>query len=351
MTAPRVLQVMAGAARGGAEGFFTRLVPALARVGIAQHVVLRREPAREAALRAAGLDPVGLRFGGPLDLMTPIALRREIDRFRPNVVLSWMNRASAAVPRRHAGYSHVARLGGYYQAKYYRGADYMIGNTRGIARWLGELGHWPRERIRYLPNFVDAAPLPPVPRAQLDTPDGVPLLLCLGRLHRNKAFDVALRALAMLPDACLWLAGDGAERSALEALARSLGIAERVRWLGWREDVAALYAAADLLLCPSRIEPLGNVVIEAWAHAVPVVAAAADGPRELIVHDATGLLVPIEDHAALAAAATQVLRNPSLRSRLVAEGRAAYESAYSEVAVVRQYCELLREAACAASPA
>jgi glycosyltransferase involved in cell wall biosynthesis len=351
MTEPRVLQVMAGAAQGGAEAFFTRLVPALARAGIEQHVVLRREPVREAALAAAGLKPVGLRFGGPLDLVTPFALRREIEHFRPNVVLSWMNRASAAVPRRHAGYSHVARLGGYYQAKYYRGADFMIGNTRGIVLWLGELDLWPPKRIRYLPNFVDATPAPPLPRAQLDTPADAPLLLCLGRLHRNKAFDVALRALATMPEAHLWLAGEGPERPALEQLAHELGVVERVRWLGWRDDTAALYAAADLVLCPSRIEPLGNVVIEAWAHGVPVVAAASDGPRELIVRETTGLLVPIEDDIALAAAAVEVLRNPSLRRHLVTEGRAAYESAFSEVAVVRQYGEFLREAACAASPA
>jgi glycosyltransferase involved in cell wall biosynthesis len=301
------------------------------------------------------LAPVGLRFGGPLDLATPLALRREIDRFRPNVVLSWMNRASAAVPRRgrrRARFAHVARLGGYYQAKYYRGADFLIGNTRGIARWLKSQGLWPESRIRYLPNFVDGARAPPLPRARFDTPDDAPLLLCLGRLHRNKAFDVAMRALAALPDAYLWLAGDGPERPALQRLAGELGVADRIRWLGWRDDAPALYAAVDLLLCSSRVEPLGNIVIEAWAHGVPVVAAAADGPSELIVDGSTGLLVPVEDHAALAAAAATVLQSPALRGRLVREAQTAYESAFSEVAVVRQYGEFLREAAaCAASPA
>src|SRR5204863_7820832 len=80
----RLLQVMAGAAKGGAEAFFTRLVPALSRVGIEQHVVMRRDPEREAALQRAGLNPVALRFGGALDLGTPLALRREIARFRPD---------------------------------------------------------------------------------------------------------------------------------------------------------------------------------------------------------------------------------------------------------------------------
>jgi len=198
MSEPRVLQVMAGAAQGGAEAFFARLVPALACAGLQQRAVLRRDPAREAVLAAAGVPAVGLGFGGPLDLATRFALRREIAAFRPNVVLSWMNRATASVPRHgtlRRRFTHVARLGGYYRPKYYRGCDFLIGNTRGIARWLTGLGLWPDGRIRYLPNFVEATPAAPLPRSLLDTPGDVPLLLCLGRLHRNKAFDVALRAL------------------------------------------------------------------------------------------------------------------------------------------------------------
>lgn len=354
MTEPRVLQVMAGAPKGGAEAFFTRLVPALARSGIEQRVVLRRDAKREAALAEAGVGTLALRFGGPLDLSTKVALRREIAGFKPNVVLSWMNRASAAVPQRGAlrkGFIHAARLGGYYQPKYYRGADFLIGNTRGITRWLDGLGLWPAERIRYVPNFVDATPAAPLPRQQLDTPAAAPVLLCLGRLHRNKAFDVALRALTRLPRAYLWLAGEGPEHQALQKLARELGIGERIRWLGWRDDIGALLAAADLLVCPSRLEPLGNVVIEGWAHGVPVIAAAADGPRELIEDGRTGLLAPTEDAVALASAVTQVLEHDALRSRLVRAGRAAYEGEFSEPAVVRQYGDFLREAAaCAASP-
>jgi len=124
-------------------------------------------------------------------------------------------------------------------------------------------GSSPRERTRYLPNFVDDRRLPPAPRAEQDTPEDAPLLLCLGRLHRNKGFDVAIAALGEVPEAWLWIAGDGPERAALEARAAAEGVAGRVRFLGWRADVPALFAAADLLVCSSRHEPLGNIVIEA----------------------------------------------------------------------------------------
>src|SRR3546814_11074829 len=93
----------------------------------------------------------------------------------------------------------------------------------------------------------------------------------------------------------LWLAGEGPRRRALMQQAARLGLGDRVRFLGWRDDVAALLRAADVFLCPSRHEPPGNVVIEAWAHGTPVVAAASQGPRPLIEDGTTGLLVALDD--------------------------------------------------------
>ncbi len=117
------------------------------------------------------------------------------------------------------------------------------------------------------------------------------MLLAAGRLHHNKGFDV-LRALARLPDATLWLAGTGPEQSALHALATGLGVAGRVRFLGWRDDVTTLMASVDVFVCPSRHEGLGSIVLEAWAHGCPIVATASQGPAELIRADQTGLLTP-----------------------------------------------------------
>src|SRR5215469_9039020 len=158
---------------------------------------------------------------------------------------------------------------------------------------------WPESRAHHLPNFAELAPAPPVPRASLDTPADAPLAIALGRLHPNKGFDVLLEAVAKVPGLYLWLAGEGALRAALRRQASSLGIAERVRFLGWRQDVGALLAAADMLVCSSRREPLGNTIIEAWAARKPVIACAAAGPSELIEHDKTGLLVPIDNAVVL----------------------------------------------------
>jgi len=155
---------------------------------------------------------------------------------------------------------------------------------------------------------------------------------------------VLIRALAELPDAFLWLAGEGEERAALTALAEKTGTGERIRFLGWRDDTAALLAASDVLVCPSRVEPLGNVVIEGWAHRRPVVAAAAAGPAWLIEDQPTGLLAPIDDPAALAASIRRVLGDTALAARMVDAGRRAYEERFEETSVVAQYVALFEKA-------
>ncbi len=342
----RVLQAMAGARHGGAEGFFTRLVPALARAGLEQKVIIRRDRERAAALRAEGVEPLELPFGGRLDLRTPFALKKELRAFRPHVVLTWMNRAADKMPARVRGsdFVHVGRLGGYYDLKYYRHCGHLIGNTLDIVEYLKGEG-WPGDRAHYLPNFVHQETAPPVPRKAHFTPPGEPLLLALGRLHQNKAFDVLIRAMVRLPDAYLWLAGEGPERAALEELAEKLSVKPRVRFLGWRDDAAALFAAADILVCPSRHEPLGNVVVEGWAQGVPVVAAASQGPAALIEDGVSGLLAPVDDADALAQAISRALEDRNLMASMADGGRRAFANEFSEPVVVRQYLDFFERLA------
>ncbi len=335
----RVLQVMAGARHGGAELFFERLVLALDRAGVQQNAVIRTASERAAKIRAAGIATVELRFGGRLDFLTRLAIQREVVNFQPDIALSWMSRAAQKFPPRRLGQSrpiHCARLGGYYPLKYYRHCDHLIGNTLDIVDYITSQG-WPSARAHYLPNFVDAVTAPSVLRATLRTPTDAPLLLAMGRLHPNKGFDVLLTALAQVPGAYLWLAGEGPQEHTLRSQAERLRLTDRVRFLGWRDDGPALLAAADILVCPSRIEPLGNVVIEAWAQKTPVVAARARGPATLITDQISGLLADCEDADALACAIRRVLSDPAFAADLAVAGRKAYEQDFTETAVVARY--------------
>ncbi len=330
----RLMQVMAGAANGGAEAFFTRLAPALARAGATQKLVIRRHAERAALLRLSGLDPLELRFGGPFDIVTGHRLNRSIARFEPDIVLSWMNRATAFCPI--GPHIFAARLGGYYKIANYQRCDHLIGNTQDICDYLVAEG-WPRERTWLLPNFVDSTPAPAIARAAHNTPDDAPLLLALGRLHDNKAFDVLLDAMAQLPGTYLWLAGDGPLREQLRERAERPEISDRVRFLGWCDDVAALFAACDAFVCPSRHEPLGNVIIESWAHGRPIVATRSQGASALIEDGVDGLLVAIDDSDALAGAIKRLFDAADLREALVTGGRVAYEAEFTEAAVISRY--------------
>src|SRR5690606_60525 len=118
--------------------------------------------------------------------------------------------------------------------------------------------------------------------------------------------DDLLQAFAELPakssgrPLILLVAGDGPAADRLKALSESLGLGSRVRWLGWQQP-ERFYAAADLFVCPSRHEPLGNVILEAWNYRLPVVSTATDGAVELVDEGRTGLLAPCGDPAKLAA--------------------------------------------------
>ncbi len=332
-----VLHLLGSAADGGAETYFASLVGALARADVAQACAIRRHPARQRAVAAAGVACRTFRFGGPADIFTKPRIAGWARKKKAKVLLAWMNRAAAKTPK--GPWARIGRLGGYYSLKYYKGFEALVANTPDIRRWVIEQG-WPEDRVLYIPNFAAAPESDPLDRAELDTPEDAPLLLAMGRLHANKAHDVSLRALAQVPGAWLWIAGAGPLEAELKAMAAKLGVAERVRFLGWREDASSLYRAADICLFPSRFEPLGNVVIQCWAHGLPIIAAASQGPGALINDGEDGLLVPIDDADALAAGVKRLLENPMLPIRLIQNGHARVEGEFSEEAVVAQWREL-----------
>ena len=333
-----VLHLLGTAGEGGAETYFVDLATALAGSGVAQAAAIRPHPDREGRLEAAGVRVATFGFGGPLDLISKPMIGRFARAEGVTTAVAWMNRAARHTPR--GPWARIGRLGGYYSLKYYRRFDHLVANTEDIAEWIVGQG-WPAGKVSCIPNFA-AAPAEggPADRAALSTPEGAPLLLAMGRLHEAKAHDVALQALTRIPEAWLWIAGVGPLEAKLRGMAQALGVEDRVRFLGWRTDPSALYRAADVCVFPSRYEPLGNVVIQAWAHGLPVVAAASQGPGALIGDGKDGLLVPVDDAEALADGVRRLLADRALGSRLAKAGRQRVEREFSKAAVVAQWREL-----------
>ncbi|HEX7979913.1 MAG TPA: glycosyltransferase family 4 protein [Gemmatimonadaceae bacterium] len=161
------------------------------------------------------------------------------------------------------------------------------------------------------------------------TPPQGPYCLCVAALNRKKAHDVLLRAFVQVPAPVrLLLVGDGPLHAELVSLVAQLGLTERVDFLGAQAPavVAKLQAGALCAVLASRDEPFGIAAVESMAVGTPVIATDIGGLREIVKHEESGLVVPVDDERALAAALTRLTSDAELRERL---GRAAAERAES----------------------
>jgi glycosyltransferase involved in cell wall biosynthesis len=206
-------------------------------------------------------------------------------------------------------------------------------------------------RIAVVPSPIDVAR---IRSASQERVDGVRaghasrLIVGVGRLVRLKGFDVLLRAFAQLPKtlrASLLIIGEGEERPALERLMAELNVTDRVTLLGMQANPWKYMARATVLAMPSRAEAFPNVVGEALALEVPVVAArCSEGVADYLEGGRSGLLVPPDDVGALTAALERVLTDEALRRRLTQNG-ATRVRAFDLSAIVPQYERLILEAA------
>lgn len=338
----RVMQVLVGEPWGGAERFFVKLAGALHKRGLSQKIVIKSDPKRADDLRAVGIEPVQLEFSkGIRDFFARRALKREIDHYTPDIVMVWMDRAARRVPK--GNYCLVGRLGGYYKLRSYRHCDWLIGNTPDLKEYIVKEG-WPADKAAMISNFGELPPANPVDRSQLNTSEDAFVALAMGRLHPSKGFDTLIKAVAQTRNCYLWLAGQGDLEEELQSLAVKLEVDDRVRFLGWRDDQAALLAACDVCVVPSRHEPLSNVVLEAWSLGVPVLATASEGPSWLIDHEVNGLLVPVDDVQTLAAGLGRLESDQNLRRSLGSAGQRTWQKAYSEQAICEEYLEFFHTA-------
>ncbi len=340
----RVFQLCAGASAGGAEAAFVDFSLALAQTGVAVTPICRPHPVLVQRLRDGGLEPVTLPFGGLFDLKTKAAIKKLIREQQPQIVQSWMNRAAKFMPRASAKlppFKSVARLGGYYKLKYYKGVDHFVTNTADIKRYLVGEGI-AENKVTHINNFADlGTPGPAIDRASLNTPAEAFVFLTLSRLHPVKGLDVFLRALARLPsDTYGWIAGEGPERAKLEALVKELNLEDRVRFLGWRNDRGALLEAADALVFPSRFEPFGNSFAQAWGAGCPLITTASEGPRQYVRDGQDALLVPVDDEDGLTAAMTRLHSDPAYATALAKAGKARFEQEFTREACLAAYRNL-----------
>jgi glycosyltransferase involved in cell wall biosynthesis len=256
-----------------------------------------------------------------LRLPVIISERNNPDRQRFNPVWTWL---------RH-------RLYGW--------ADHVVTPSEGV------LGCFPaaiQARGRVIPNPVDTP---------AETPErgGSRVVVAVGRLVDQKGFDLLLRAFAAIarahPDWRLVIWGEGPERARLEALRDELGLGERVALPGLTERPGQWVAEGEIFVLSSRYESFGNVITEAMAAGLPVIAFDCPwGPGEIVRDRVDGLLVPPEDVAALAGALTTLIVDPDRRAAFGAAARQGVQR-FGREAVMALWDRLIADATSGRAPA
>jgi hypothetical protein len=344
----RSLHVIGSREMGGAERWFARFLRAMQRAGEPVEALVRRgsDLARH---HLSGIPTGELPMRTVWDPLSRWEVGRYARRSRASIVQTYMGRATRLM---HlpvgAGQVHVARLGGYYKVAQYRHAHAWVGNTKRLCDWLVQQG-LPAARVFHIANFaepaqpIDAATLATLRRRLGIQPDEW-IMLHPARFVWFKGHATLLDAFARLPREVagrrprLILLGEGALRAQLEAQARALGIMDRIVWTGWQQNPAQWFHLADMVVFPSRDdEPLGNVILEAWAYAKPLVATAFRGAREIARHGQDAWIAPCDDPAALAAGIEALIGDAALRQCLVAEGSRRAVEDFGEAAIVDRY--------------
>jgi glycosyltransferase involved in cell wall biosynthesis len=324
----------AGGVRHGVTTYLMHVLPLLARAGIDLTVCFLRAPhAAAAELRSRGIRPV---FLDAAKWDPTVALRVAALARRRGVRLLHATGIKGTLVARIAGrlvgartLLHVHDLNdpgavSALQRLFARPSDAAVCVSEAVRELAVSRYHVRPARVRVARNGVPLEALRSAGagarsgvRAELGIEPGRPVLAIVGRLHPVKGHRALLGMLPAIvrscPRALLLVVGDGPERAPCEALARSLGVSQHVRFLGRRGDVPRLLAAVDLLVMPSQSEGLGLAAIEALAAARPVIGFAVGGLPEVVVDGLNGRLVPPGDCEAFTHAVIGTLRDPGKR--------------------------------------
>ncbi|MCD6024346.1 MAG: glycosyltransferase [Fibrobacteria bacterium] len=354
----RVVLAISSLRMGGAERVLTLLANHLAHAGCEVRV-LTWSPAGETAffpldarVRVLNLGLSGVSGGWrrkvAANLRRIFALRRALRAARPDAVVSFMDATNVRVlvaawgtgipvfvsERTNAKVHPLAPHWKFLRRLLYPRARAVVVPNEGCASYFRS---W-LPQVRVIPNPVpDVPPAPAVLR--------VPSILAVGRLARLKGYDLLVRAFAdiheRLPGWTVTIAGEGEARAELEALIARRGLQQKVHLKGATRDPGQAMREASVFVLPSRVEGFPNALCEAMAHGMAVVATDCEaGPREILTDGVDGILVPVEDVGALAAALLRLAREPETRARMGARA-AAISSRYSAPTVFAAWDSLL----------
>ncbi len=337
----KILHAMAGDSVGGAETFFVDAVKAISETDAQQRVITRNNnPYKIETIKKCGIKIEEASFNKNWKFTTARKFKKHIQDFKPDIVHHWMGRAGMFSQK--GEHVNIGWYGGYYKPERFKHCEYHVAVTQDIVDHIIRCGV-PANKAFLLHIYAEFKKGTPLNRAEFDTPDDVPLLLSLSRLHTKKGLDILLEAMKKVPDAYLWIAGSGPLEQELKAQMNRLNLQDRVRFLGWRNDRENLLSTCDICVFPSRYEPFGAVVIEAWGTQKPLIAAKAAGPNAYVSHEENGLLVEIDDVTDLANSINRLINDSALQNKLVTNGLRNYQENFTKDIFKKNVMELYQE--------
>jgi len=336
--AVRILHVHRIGGIGGSERHLLTLMPALAERGVDVSFLGLDDPSRAPEPFYEALTVPFERVAAPRDVDPGLALRvrravRKADLVHTHLVHADVYGAFGArrlVSTKHNDDPFRAGPFRFVERALAGRASRIVAITHALARFQVERVGLPASKVDVIHYGLDALPEAWGANPEDDVPGDAHVLLAVCRLEHQKGIDVAVRALPAIrvrhPSAQLVVLGEGAQRAELEQLAESLGVP--AHFPGRVPDVAAWLARAHLLVHPARWEGFGLALLEAMLASLPVVATNVSSIPEIVVDGETGLLVPPDDPAALAAAVSRILADPGgYGSRGLARARAEFSVA------------------------
>jgi len=239
--------------------------------------------------------------------------------------------------RRHGWYLTLDRLTAGRVARH-------VCVSQSVADFSRTEGGLPAERLAVIPNGIDLSRYPPdLPSADLNPlgiAGGRKVMIYVGRLDEQKGVrwlvELAPQLLRPLPEYDLLIVGDGPDRASLESMVQRSAVADRVHFAGWRPDVPRLLKASHLFIFPSRWEGMPNVVLEAMASGLPVLATSVEGVAELLGVSAEQQVMAYGDSESLVSKALTISR-PEVGNALGAANRQRAEAEFSIDAMVARY--------------
>jgi GalNAc-alpha-(1->4)-GalNAc-alpha-(1->3)-diNAcBac-PP-undecaprenol alpha-1,4-N-acetyl-D-galactosaminyltransferase len=297
-------------------------------------------------------------FAGGLNAMSRVrALRRVLRSLSPTCVCAFTDVVaietilasrgmSARVVVSHRTNPLVEPLALHWRAlrrALFPSADALVLQTEGVRRWFSRFVS--ARKLHVIPNAVATSVVADLSKLENEEPRPR-LMLAVGRLCRQKGFDLLLRAFAVASPRGAWqlaIVGEGPDRSRLTELARELGLEEKVSLPGRSRNIHEWFARADLFVLSSRWEGFPNVLLEAMASGLPCVSFDCDfGPGEIIVDRSMGILVPAEDLTALAKALEHAMANCADYGAMATAARTSVRERFASDRILTRWDEVLQ---------